>query len=100
MGGRGANASRNTGIKNLTSASPFLSREEMEAVRKDLNYHLPVGAESATLLSVGNVDKDGYADVEYELNLRVSYTEVDSDGMTHTVSEIETQIVTDRRKVR
>ena len=86
--------------KGSVNTSRFLTREEMNEVRNILNHRLPSNAESATLLSVENVDNQGYADVEYELNFRIPYTEVDSDGISHTMYDTESEVRKERMKVR
>lgn len=98
MGSTGRSAGNNNSMG--FGPSPFASREEMEAIRRQLNYQLPPGAESITLLGVSNIDENGYADVEYEVNYRTPYTEYDADGTPFTTYENESEVQTERRKIR
>ncbi|MBR3385222.1 MAG: hypothetical protein IKG69_08515 [Atopobiaceae bacterium] len=107
MGGRGSSSRTMSAAANrrLTQREAFERQDRaergeterrsydrhtlMNAVEDRLRHRLPDGATWLNVTDIGEVDSNGYVDVDYAIRYETPYTDVDADGIEHTYYDRE-----------
>ena len=110
MGGRGNNASRNSGTRAFSSFSDVEQMEMRDRAKYEAydyqRYNLLSGSETSVsnvqIQSIGSIDKEGMADVTYSYDVHVRFSEGWDDELNREIigHDIETRKATRRMKVR